>query len=77
GDYSAFYLQVGYDQNFKAKTFTQISDNKSPTEIKAHYNTIKAYTTKNPSKTIFARIYAKDKYGRETYSNKCEFGIKG
>jgi len=77
GDYSAIYLQFGYNSAFAAGTFFQVAGTASPTGIKSSYSTLKTYATKSPTKTIFSRIYAKDAYGGAAYSNKCEFGIKG
>ena len=76
GDYSKVYLQMGYDANFKAKTFFQVYDASSPTEIKPYYSTLIAYENKTAAKALFARLYTIDKYNRTTYSNRCDFNLK-
>ena len=76
GDYSTVYLQMGYDANFKAKTFFQAYDASSPTEVKPYYSTLIAYENKTAAKALFARLYTIDKYNRTAYSNSCEFGLK-
>ena len=75
GEYSAFYLQLGYNKEFARGTYTQITAKTSPTGIRNYYSRLLQYKKKASDGRLYARMYTKDKNGRETYSNACEFTL--
>ncbi len=69
-------IQISYVPEFSTGKNFQMSPKNNQTPIKTYYSKLLDYEKKSISKKLYARATGKDKYGRDTSSNTCEFNLK-